>query len=172
MARVVDANVWHGYANKFFLGKSEKFTLCCPSDALTRAGIIVFDDKDKIITEWKKVTQEHLFEEWFAANVVSGKIQIVEVKPKADAKLRNDLNNLGFPHSGDIWYLRTCLAANANNAQIILVTEDADFYDPVKKSQGKTIVQANNGPVKKMLNKKWNILVENTLSFNQNPHLC
>lgn len=90
------------------------------------------DEDHHIEHEWRERLDQEWLDSWLASALRDGRIR--PVVAKRDQQLERAIRDAGFPHrSRDIWYVRTARGANSVFSEVILLSEDLDFYDPRRK---------------------------------------
>lgn len=127
---VFDANCWSSYVDEELSGSAG-----LASAAFEKAkslGRILFDGGGLMRQQYLQVKRgfgEDLFEAFFEAGVLSGKVRLVAAA--ADQQLRQCLLGLGVPQ-GEHIYFRTAKSGDAKH----IISEDIDFFDPTLKQRG------------------------------------
>lgn len=153
---VVDANVMKGYFDESVI--EIPHTLSASALHLFDSTIkIALDDQDQISSEWKAVVDREWLDQWLAEKIRDGKILIIE--PESINQIQQELFNLGFPRSRDIWYIKTAKGLLKLTDEPIIISEDIDFYDPTKKGQATgaarfKLMKKRSAPVRKAINKR------------------
>jgi hypothetical protein len=159
MEIVVDAQVvcWHYQSDVLDL---ETECSTCPDEVFARLGVddVAFLDEDGVVeAEWRRKVDPDWFDIWIAERMTAGGIVVIPVTTCKELvrKLRNDA---GFPATGtDKWYV--CVARSRviqTGQKIALVSEDADFFEPKVKNNGKArrkALRSGKGGVAKVLRK-------------------
>lgn len=163
MTLIIDANVLKGYFDETVIGIDHTLTDSAKDIFDAPKHDIYIDDGDQIKHEWSNVVDPEWLDVWLATQLRDQKILIIAPCTKLD--FANELKALGFPHSRDIWYIKT--AAGCQTAKIstpTILSEDIDFYDPTKKNQATgaariRLMKKKSSPVRKLLNRRASVEV-------------
>lgn len=173
---VIDANIVAAYFKEVVLGinvgpKNDVTHTTVP--LFERLGLIdtcYLDNGEMIENEWRNPVGREWFEAWFADLLISGKVQLIAATTCPAVERRLVTN--GFPRrrSRDLWYVRVSFALITTGlcANVPLITEDLDFYDPShKRSDPRTrrrILQDGLGPINRLLRRE-DILVRAVCNY-------
>ena len=139
---VIDANVFKAFYEVEVLGypppRPQRTGDAKPIfDSLGSLCVALLDSGGQIEIEWRNMCLggEEWFNEWMATAYANGQIFPIDVPNTAAIKKK--YQKLGFPvNLRDFWYIKLCLAIlnMCNKHEVVLVTEDIEFYSPQHKN--------------------------------------
>jgi hypothetical protein len=115
---------------------------------------IVTDTAGQIEHEWEKCVEKEWYEAFYL-NLASTTNLYAIPADACLALLRKLKTSAGFPPSADKHYVRTAFTAAKDGSEVVLVTEDIDFFDPKAKTKpgrrAELLAGKVRGPVQKLL---------------------
>jgi hypothetical protein len=171
---VIDAQIVKGYYEESVLGIKTILTSEATKifDRLGHQDRTYLDDRGHIEHEWKQPVEPEWFNAWFAELLINDAARRIPVDTCYE--LRQQLEKFNFPTKGkegkDFWYIRTARAVaqlthNNCSPRAIIISEDIDFHEPVKKGNVKS-----NERIRILLSGQSAII--NFLSKKENIHVC